>query len=134
VAATVCLKLAALTGEGRYTELAEAGLRSLQGALGQHPTAFGQWLLAQELVLNGGLEVALVGDPAADDMQALLEVLHGMYRPAMVMALRRIDEQSPIALLDEREAINGQATAYVCHHFACQRPVNQADELRKQLT
>jgi uncharacterized protein YyaL (SSP411 family) len=134
VAATVCLKLAALTGEGRYTELAEAGLRSLQGALGQHPTAFGQWLLAQELVLDGGLEVALVGDPVADDMQALLEVLHGMYRPAMVMALRRIDEQSPIALLDEREAINGQATAYVCHHFACQRPVNQADELRKQLT
>jgi uncharacterized protein YyaL (SSP411 family) len=134
VAATVCLKLAALTGEGRYTQLAEAGLRSLQGVLGQHPTAFGQWLLAQEFVLDGGLEVALVGDPVADDMQALLEVLHGMYRPAMVTALRRSGEQSPIPLLDERVAINGQATAYVCHHFACQRPVNQADELRKQLT
>ena len=134
VAATVCLKLAALTGEGRYTQLAEAGLRTLQSALEQHPTAFGQWLLAQELVLDGGLEVALVGDPAADDMQALLEVLHDMYRPAMVTALRRSGEQSPIPLLDKREAINGRATAYVCHHFACQRPVNQADELRKQLT
>jgi uncharacterized protein YyaL (SSP411 family) len=134
MAATVCLKIAALTGEGRYSQMAEAGLRNLQKVLGEHPTAFGQWLLAQELALDGGLEVALVGDPAGSDMQALLEILHSLYRPAMVTALLRPGEHSQIALLDGRDAINGLATAFVCRHFACQRPVNHADELLAQLT
>jgi hypothetical protein len=134
MAATVCLKLAALTGEARYSQIAEAGLLSLQKALGEHPTAFGQWLLALEFALDGGLEVALVGDPAAHDTQVLLAALHSVYRPAMVTALRRPGERSQIALLDGRDMVNGQATAYVCRHFACQRPVNHSDELLAQLT
>jgi uncharacterized protein YyaL (SSP411 family) len=133
MAATVCLRLAALTGEERYRQVAEAGLRSLQAKLAPHASAFGQWLIAQVLATDEGLEVALVGDPNASQTQDMLQLVHRLYQPAMVTALKRPAEQSPVPLLEGREAIDERATAYVCRHFACQRPVNQPEDLRKQL-
>ena len=40
---------------------------------------------------------------------------------------------SAIALLHDRPALDGRATAYVCRGFACRRPVTHPDELAAQL-
>ncbi len=34
-----------------------------------------------------------------------------------------------IALLEGREAVGGEATAYLCRQFACERPVTAPREL-----
>jgi uncharacterized protein YyaL (SSP411 family) len=36
-------------------------------------------------------------------------------------------------LLADRGLVGGEAAAYVCRGFACERPVTTVDELRKQL-
>ena len=38
-----------------------------------------------------------------------------------------------IPLLEERVAIEGRATAYVCEHFACRLPVTTPEALLSQL-
>jgi len=133
MAVTVLLKLAALTGEARYAEIAEAALRSMQPLLARYPTGFAQWLGALSFALGRPREIALVGDPAAADMRALLHVVFGAYRPFKVVALKRPGEESPIPLLAGRESQNGKATASVCYNFACQLPVTEPEALRKQL-
>jgi uncharacterized protein YyaL (SSP411 family) len=45
----------------------------------------------------------------------------------------RADADSAIPLLENRDALNGQATVYVCEHFACQMPVTEAEALAAQL-
>ena len=133
--ATVLLKLALLSGAGaQYAEVAEESLRSLQPVLGEHSTAFGQWLTALAFALGQPREIALVGDPAGDArMQALLAVVFDAYRPFKVVALKRPGEESPVALLSGREQIAGQATAAVCYNFACRLPVTEPEALRAQL-
>jgi len=130
---TVLLKLAALTGENRYAEIAEAALRSMQPLLARYPTGFAQWLCALNFSLGQPKEIALVGDPSAADMRALLQVIFGAYRPFKVVALKRPGEESLIPLLANREAKNGKATASVCYNFVCQLPVTDAEALRQQL-
>src|SRR4029079_14507444 len=46
MAPPVLLRLAALTGEGRYRTAAERALATVGGYLDRHPTAFAQWLCA----------------------------------------------------------------------------------------
>jgi uncharacterized protein YyaL (SSP411 family) len=53
--------------------------------------------------------------------------VRGEFRPHVVLAGGGGDE---VPLLEGRTAVDGRAAAYVCEHFACQRPVTDPDELR----
>ncbi|MGI8928670.1 MAG: thioredoxin domain-containing protein [Candidatus Limnocylindrales bacterium] len=135
MAATVLLKLAALTGESRYSDAAERAIAQVTPYAHRYPTSFAQWLNAIAFALGDVTEVAIVGDPASPDARALLGVLRGKYRPFNVVALagsRRAND-SAIALLHDRIKLDGKATAYVCRAFACRAPTNNPVELAAQL-
>ncbi len=133
MATHVLLRLAALTGEGRYREAAEAALAPIVPLAAQHPTGFAQWLQAVQLAARPITEVAIVGDPLAADTQALLAVTRAGYHPERVLALSAAPEHSSVALLAARTRVGGRATAYVCHGFACRAPVTEPAALAEQL-
>jgi uncharacterized protein YyaL (SSP411 family) len=41
--------------------------------------------------------------------------------------------QAEVPLLADRPTLEGRATAYVCEHFVCQRPVTSPADLAAQL-
>lgn len=128
LAVTALLKLASLTGEGRYTDLAEKSLRQVQPVLARYPTGFGQWLVALAYALSGPREIAIVGEVAQPETKAMLKVVRELFRPFQVTAIG--SDQTPIPLLYDRRQLNGLPTAYVCEHFACRTPVTDAEALR----
>ncbi len=134
MAATVLLRLAALTGEGRYHDLAEEALRLAQPLVGTYPTAFAQWLGAMDFALSRPKEIAIIGDPAAAETRALLEVVGRSYRPNLVVALGRPGEAPSVPLLEGRTPLDGRATAFVCEGFVCRLPVTDPEALAAQLT
>jgi len=133
MATLVLLRLAALTGEGRYRDAAERALMPIVPAAEQYPTAFSQWLQAFQLASQPIDEVAIVGDPDADDTQTLLAVVFEGHRPGRVVAVSGTADASAIPLLHGRRQLDGHATAYVCHGFACLRPTTDSAELARQL-
>jgi uncharacterized protein YyaL (SSP411 family) len=133
MATLVLLRLAALTGEGRYRSAAERALAPMTDLATRYPTGFAQWLAASLLSETPIAEVAIVGDPAADETRALLAVAREGHQPARVVASSATPGASAVPLLAGRAQIEGAATAYVCRDFACQRPTTDPDELRRQL-
>jgi uncharacterized protein YyaL (SSP411 family) len=127
-AAVGLLRLAALTGDDRYAEAAVSHLRLVGVLAGRHPQAFAHALVALDLHVNGGREVALAGD--AEGVAALAAVVRERVRPGVVLAGPPGDG---VALMEGREPVDGRAAAYVCEHFACQMPVSDADRLRDLL-
>ena len=124
MATLVLLRLAALTGEGRYRDAAERALAPMAAIAAQHPTGFAQWLLA--------LQLASDADRSRSPSSATLRqrtprpssrAARRAQRPGQVMAVSPSPDDSAIPLLHERTRIDGAATAYVCRGFACQRPV-----------
>jgi uncharacterized protein YyaL (SSP411 family) len=133
MAASVLLRLAALSGEARLRELAEAAIREVQPAAGAYPTAFAQWLCALDFALASPKEVAIVGDPDASGTRALLAVLRARYRPHQVVALGRPDEAPGVPLLEGRAPVDGRPTAFVCLGFTCRLPVTEPAALEAEL-
>ena len=127
--------LSAYTGDEKYDAAARAALRQLAAAMREYPQAFGEALGAVDALVSGVDEIALVGEPNAPEMRALLDYLVLEYRPNMVIALSAsdINAEAAIPLLSYRTQRGGQPTAYVCRHFACKMPVTTADALREQL-
>ncbi|MBN1825275.1 MAG: thioredoxin domain-containing protein [Candidatus Eisenbacteria bacterium] len=133
-AARALLRLAAYTGDDRYAAPARRSLASVGDLASSHPLSFAHWLGSFEFALAPPKEVAIVGEPAGEDTRALLAVARRGYRPNQVTALGLPCERDHcVPLLENRAPINGRAAAYVCHDFACQRPVTDPDDLARLL-
>ncbi len=133
MAATVLLRLAAWTGEGRYRTAAEAAIRTVTPFVERYPTAFAQWLCAIDLALADAVEIAVVGEPRDAATRALLRPVSTGYRPNQVLAVSAEADASAVPLLHGRVAIDGAPTAYVCRRFTCRMPVTDAAALARQL-
>jgi uncharacterized protein YyaL (SSP411 family) len=134
MAATVLLKIAAFTGEGRYRDLAEETLAPMGIFLERAPLAFGQWLSAYQLADTGITEIAVVGRVDHPQTEALMSVCNRTFRPATVVAARPPAESSVISLLAEREPPAGAAAAaWVCVRSTCAAPTTDPEELERLL-
>jgi uncharacterized protein YyaL (SSP411 family) len=134
MASQLLLRLAALTGEGRYRTVAEAALVGVAGVAVRYPTAFAHWLSAVQLALVPIDEIAIIGARDGPDTQALLAVVNAACRPFIVLAAAEPGAASQVELLRDRPQRDGQATAYVCHGLACQQPVTEPAALDVQLS
>ena len=130
MATTVLLRLAALTGEGRYRTAAERALATVGPLLVRYPDGFAQWLCALELAHAGISEVALVGVPDDPSLAPLVEVVDRTYRPfARPRRDRASRRRRPCRCCATGFALDGRATAFVCRDFACRQPVHEPEAL-----
>jgi uncharacterized protein len=136
LAAELLLRLGDLTGSDDDRRRGAWVVETLGEPLTRYPSAFGHALGAAELAVHGATEVVLLGQAGAQDFEELVRETASHYLPALVLAgessgdARRDDI---VALLRDREAIGGRATAYVCRGNVCDAPVTDANSLRKQL-
>ncbi|HEX8749200.1 MAG TPA: thioredoxin domain-containing protein [Pyrinomonadaceae bacterium] len=136
VAADVLLRLGVLTGREDYTRKAVTIFRLMRDTVERYPSAFGRLLCAMDFYLSSPKEIAVIGAADTTGTRALLREIWSRYLPNKVVALSgEQDERAAelVPLLRERTALEGRATAYVCEHYACQRPVNSPEELAAQL-
>jgi uncharacterized protein len=121
LAAVALVRLAALTGEGRYRHHADQILRLAGPVATRHPLAFGHLLAAVDLAVHGVEEVVVAGD-----RPDLVGLVQRAYLPGAVLAWgERYD--SPLW------AGRDDGRAYVCRGYACGLPAADAATLAGQL-
>ncbi len=117
---------AAITGEPRYREAADAALASVHALATKAPRFAGWSLAAAVAILDGPAEVAVVGPPGARrDSLAAAARRH----PTAVVVVAD-GPRDDVPLLVGRGVVDGQPAAYVCRHHVCAAPVTTPDALR----
>jgi uncharacterized protein YyaL (SSP411 family) len=116
---------AAVTGEHRYRDAAEAALGSAAEVARQAPRFAGWSLAAAEAMLAGPAEVAVVGGrPERDELhRAALRLTS----PGAVVVAG--EPGLAIPLFEGRTEVDGEPAAYVCRNFVCQMPVTDPEAL-----
>jgi uncharacterized protein YyaL (SSP411 family) len=119
--ASALLRLAAITGEARFTQHADQVLRLLGTAAAQAPSAFSQMLGALWMRHVGITQTVITGD-----RRDLVESVQRRWLPHSVLSWgERLD--SPLW------ADRADGFAYVCHDHVCQLPVTTTEALAAQL-
>jgi hypothetical protein len=94
-------------------------------------------LSAADFMAGPSVEIVLAGRRGAPDLARLRAVIDGAYRPRAVVLFRPDEEPGPVVELAPYAAgqvsLGGQATAYVCRQFTCERPTTDADEFGRML-
>jgi uncharacterized protein len=123
-AALGLLRLAALSGEGRYDDEARKVLDLFAKPATEHPETFAHLLRALDFRLSPTREIALIGE----DLGELTATVRSAFRPHVVLAGGPAASEEP-PLLRDRTEVDGKPAAYVCENFACQLPVTTSDAL-----
>ena len=120
----------ALTGSPGHRESAEAAVAAAAGLAAQDPRFAGWTLAVAEAIAAGPQQVAIVGNGlrAAE----MLRVARASASPGLVIAHGSPDAPG-IPLLADRPLVDGDAAAYVCRGFVCDRPVTTPEELTAAL-
>ena len=130
-------RLARLTGHAPYEEQAQGVLKAFSGQVGSNAAAHSQLMCALDFLEGPSQEIVIAGDPEASDTQAMLTALGTSFFPSAVVILRPIDNAKQIIGLApytaDQEALDGQATAYVCREFSCQAPVVTVEAMLKNI-
>jgi uncharacterized protein YyaL (SSP411 family) len=129
-AAFALLRLGALTGDRAYGEHASAVFRAVGDGLSRAPLGFSYLLSALDFYLSRQLQIAIAGDPAHDATIAMAAAALEPYLPNKVVA---VGPPGSAPLLENREALGGRPTAYLCEHFACKVPTTDLAVLNEQL-
>jgi uncharacterized protein YyaL (SSP411 family) len=131
VAANLFCRLHAFTGDERWRERALEIIAPLATVVARAPLAVSGLAAAMELAVGPMREIAIAGarpDPATT---AMVAVVQRRFDPLRVLAW---GDSGEVPLLDDRPAIDGVSTAYVCRGFVCRAPVTDPVALERELT
>lgn len=133
VATWVLLRLAVLTNNDRYRNLATAVLTEIADSAKKYPSGFGYALSAMDFLLSTPKEVAII---AADtsSLEEFMDEVWRSYLPNKVVAAKlHSDAESNSVLLENRPLVDGRTTVYVCENYTCKAPETNLRNLRAQL-
>ena len=125
------LKFYTFTEEKSYLDHAEEILKRYSEQIKSNPYAFASYLAGVDYYLRKPKEIVLMipQDVTGED---ILQSVFNTYQPnkaVMVFRGEIPESMQGNSLLKGKTAIAGKMTAYVCHNFACSRPVFTAAEL-----
>lgn len=131
VAADVLLRLSKLLGDEKYERFAVTVLRLAGSQIRRHPQGFGRALSALEFHLAATKEVVVIGNRGNNLERDVL----ARYLPSAVIVLSSdaVADEATIPLLKDRGILDGEARAYVCEDYVCQRPVTTVEGLAEVL-
>ncbi|HTU02579.1 MAG TPA: aldo/keto reductase, partial [Candidatus Sulfotelmatobacter sp.] len=101
----------------------------------EHPRAFCKSLAVADLLLEGPVELALLGAPGEERYEALRQGVGRRYLPNRIVAHHdpASGESDDLPLLRGRGLVNGKAAFYVCKRFTCRVPVTEPAEVDQAL-
>jgi uncharacterized protein YyaL (SSP411 family) len=137
VATLNLLRLYYYTGDEELIQKAEQTLRLFRDRMEDEPFSFGQMLCALDFYLETPKEIAIIGRSDQVDAQSLLRLVHETYIPNKILVVidPAVGAGDALAHLPvgEMTQLEGKATAYVCHNFACSVPTTTPEALAELL-
>ncbi|MEN6328574.1 MAG: thioredoxin domain-containing protein [Syntrophomonas sp.] len=134
VAALNFLRLARLTASTELEKKAQKQLSFFAPNVNRIPEAYTFLLCAALYAAGPDRQIVVVGK-AESDNSLMLDTINNTYNPFTVSLFKqegKADQNWP-DYLNEMQSVNGQSTAYICSHFACQEPITSSQELSNRL-
>jgi len=119
-------RLAAFTENEKYEARAEEILRFFLNRVGDHPFVMPALMAAAFWLLRSPMQIVFAGE----NIVPLKRIANSKYLPVSV---KMLVSQSVGEFAKSLVPLDGKATAYVCHDFTCELPVNTLLELKRLL-
>ncbi len=113
-----------------FRDIAVGALRAYGTAVGRYPRAFAKSLLVTDFLMEGPVEIALVGTAGSADLEDLRRAVGKHFVPRRIEAVGEPSGPGEaLPLLRGKTLVSGKAALYVCRNFTCRAPITSADDV-----
>ncbi|MBH0201182.1 MAG: DUF255 domain-containing protein [Nitrospira sp.] len=133
VAASALARLSFHFDRDDWRRAAIAAIRAYGRQLTRYPRAFAKSLAVVDFLTEGPVELALVGHESQDDLHALREAVAHCYLPNRIVATSSPGHPSSLPLLQDRQAVSGKPTLYICRNYTCRQPITDPRSVAEAL-
>ncbi len=117
-----------------FRTAARRSIESYGSLIARFPRGFAKSLMVADLLLEGPVELALVGRPGSADLEQLRREVVRHYLPRRIEVLGDPTGTGRVPpLLENKTLVGGKAALYVCRNFACQAPVTEPQQVAAAL-
>ncbi len=138
VALEVYARIFLLTGDTRWQKQADRLLMALSPIVSRYPAGYTQLLQSAAWLLESSREIVIAGTPGDSSFEEMLAVAKESYAPKSVFIIHPTDNSAEVVKLapyvEWMLPVKGQAAAYICQDFTCQKPLTDSQKLKKQLS
>ncbi len=125
VAASALARLSFHFDRQDWRDAAVRAVRAYGRQIARYPRAFAKSLALVDFLLEGPIELALVGDEGNDRLHALRQAVAETYLPNRIVAISTPGLPSSLPLLKDKQPVAGRPALYICRNFSCQQPVTE---------
>lgn len=131
------LQLGRMTADTTLEGLAKGVFDTFASQVQKVPLGYTQLLNAFDFAIGPSREIVVVGKSGDENTEELLSCIHHDFIPNKVLVFKPSRESSEIGemagFVTDMEMKDGKATAYICENYNCSLPVNNREEVYKQL-
>ncbi|MBI3995962.1 MAG: thioredoxin domain-containing protein [Nitrospirae bacterium] len=138
--ATAAMALARLSSHFNredFRKAAASAVTAYGAVIDRFARAFCKSLSVADFLLEGPIEIALVGKPGEADYEALRHELGSRYLPNRILAhldpTVETKKQPALPLLEGKTAVNGKPAVYLCYNFTCLAPITDPSQISTAL-
>jgi uncharacterized protein len=134
VAAMLLARLSFHFDREDFREAAIGAVRAYGKHLTRYPRGFAKSLAVVDFLIEGPVELALIGAPDDPGFIAIRDAIRGAYLPNRIVAIHhRSDGVSAHPLLAGKSGVGRHAALYICRNFTCQQPLTDAPAVANAL-
>jgi len=139
VAAMNLLRLSQMLGEKSFRAMAETTLSAFGQRLQQLPGALPQMLVALDFSLTEPKQIVIAGKLDAADTRAMRHAINAQFIPDKIVLLADGGEGQAflakhLEFIQGVQAMNGNATTFVCENYVCQLPTTNVEVMVELLS
>ena len=138
IAAANLVRLARLTDNKEWLQLAEKTINSFSSQLNSYPMALVRLLEAQQELQEKPRQVVIAGRPGAEDTEEMLQTVFSSYNPGQTLLLADNGDNQQflsnfLPFIRTVAMQDNKATAYICRDYTCQLPITDPALLAEEL-
>ncbi len=135
VAASALARLSFHFNREDFREGSTKAIRAYGHHIAQIPRGYAKSLIVVDLLLNGPIEFAMVGQPGESNYDQLRSEVDRHFVPNRIIAHQNDeDAETTHPLLKGKTLVDGKAALYLCRNFACEAPITDPQAIASALT
>jgi len=128
------LRLGRITSDAGLEDRAHEMAKTFSNGIRKFPSAYSTFMVSLDFMFGPSYEIVIAGKSSSVETEKMVRAINSIFIPNRTLIFRPTEEEKPdiISIAEftsEMGEVDGKPALYVCHDYACRKPITSIEEI-----